>query len=51
METPIKMDDLGVPHLFSETPISTFNLRALRFFQSHPTKIWDHFRLKKVRWK
>ena len=30
METPIKMDDLGVP-LFLETPISWYNFQQQRF--------------------
>ena len=36
METPIKMDDLGVP-LFSETSISENSLKSTRAF--HPLKI------------
>ena len=38
METPIKMDDLGVP-LFSETPICTYAISAMNHML---TKVHPH---------
>ena len=52
-ETPIKMDDLGGPPLFLETPKWTFRnlVRTFGFFQAHLSAIREEHRVQKKRGK